>query len=74
MVQGDCYRQSLGLELLYFLLAQRPIFAGSQLAVEHKGADALAVQAHHLVVEMAKHAFDLVVAPLNDAQAGAAGA
>ena len=61
-----------GLELHNFLLAQRPVLAGGQQAVEHQGADAFAVQAHDLVVEEAKHAFDLMITALNDAQAGTA--
>lgn len=39
------------------------------MAVQRERAHALAVQAQHLVVEVAEHAFDLVVAPFNDAQA-----
>ena len=53
----------------HFLLAQRAVLTGGQLAVEQQWANAFAVQAHDLVIEEAKHAFDLMVAPLDDTQA-----
>ena len=57
------------MELKHFLLAQRPVLAGGQLAVEYQRADAFAVQQYNLVVEVAKHAFDLMVTTFNDTQA-----
>jgi len=57
-----------------FFRAQGPVLAGGELAVEHQWPDALPVQTHNLVVEVAKHAFDLVVTPFDDTQASTAGA
>ena len=58
-----------GSEQIDFLGAQGPVLAGGELAVEQQWPDALPVQVNNLVVEVAKHAFDLMVASFNDTQA-----
>ena len=44
--------------------------AWRQLFIKVQRPNALAVQAHNLVVEVAEHAFDLMIAALNDTQPG----
>ncbi len=59
-------------DLLDFFARQRTVLPGCEGVVEHQRTHAFAVQAHDLVVEMAEHAFDLVITTFDDAQPGLA--
>lgn len=61
-------------DLLDFSVCQRPVLARGKVFIEYQRPHALAVQAHHFVVEVAEHALHLVITPFNDAQARRSGA
>lgn len=52
-----------------FLVSQRPILARRKRCIQVQRAHALAMQGCHLVIKMAEHAFHLVIAAFDDAQA-----
>lgn len=59
-----------GLDLRDLVVSQRSIPARLKCWVQHQRAHAFAVQGGNLVVEVAKHALDLMVAALVQGEAG----
>ncbi len=57
-----------------FLVSQRPIFARRKRCIQLQRPHALAMQGSHFVIKMPEHAFDLVIAAFDDAQARRPGA